>query len=347
MEVAAAHFDDRAEAAIEGAAARGLHHVDLPPHHGVAVQHAGAALGQADFVAFQAVHRTRRILCQPSSADTTVLESHRSLRRFRSPAAIRETSARLRRARCNQFRCRLPCRLRARGWDRSRPPRRARRDAASATIATIRSAVLRWKVMTERPTTSGLISRTSRSTVSRTFAAPGSGRRRRLGDADRRFLPAKSARHWACAPRPWACARTSRAWIEGEYSRRRSDGPHGLKICWPTCYTETGKWTCRSNQFLYMRSSAENRLGFADPQPVAQPHRQTRAATFHSAWPAPQDTARRNERSPEGGDKSAEASSLRAPRSAVPAPHREGRTLRADRGGQQMRRQCAIPERRP
>ena len=69
VEVAAAHLDDRAEAAIEGAAARGLDHVDLPAQHGVAAEHAGVALGQADLVAFEAVHRARQdSACQPSSA---------------------------------------------------------------------------------------------------------------------------------------------------------------------------------------------------------------------------------------------------------------------------------------
>ena len=47
MKVAAAHFDDRAEAAVEGAAARGLDDVDLPSEQRVARQDAGGAIGQA------------------------------------------------------------------------------------------------------------------------------------------------------------------------------------------------------------------------------------------------------------------------------------------------------------
>ena len=61
MKVAAAHLDDGAEAAIEGAAARRLDHVDRPSHHGVVVQYARVALGQANLIALQAVHRTRGI----------------------------------------------------------------------------------------------------------------------------------------------------------------------------------------------------------------------------------------------------------------------------------------------
>ncbi len=45
VKVAAAHLDDGAEAAIEGAAARGLDHINWPAHHGVVVQHPRVALG--------------------------------------------------------------------------------------------------------------------------------------------------------------------------------------------------------------------------------------------------------------------------------------------------------------
>ena len=46
MKVAAAHLDDRAEAAVVGAAARGLDDVDLPAEQRVAVEHARGAIGQ-------------------------------------------------------------------------------------------------------------------------------------------------------------------------------------------------------------------------------------------------------------------------------------------------------------
>src|SRR5580704_10272684 len=39
VEVASAHFDNRAEAAVEGAPARGLDHVDLPAEERVAAKH--------------------------------------------------------------------------------------------------------------------------------------------------------------------------------------------------------------------------------------------------------------------------------------------------------------------
>ncbi len=53
VEVAAAHLDDGAEAAIEGAAARGLDHVDRPAQHVIAREDAGAAVRQSDITAFE------------------------------------------------------------------------------------------------------------------------------------------------------------------------------------------------------------------------------------------------------------------------------------------------------
>ena len=48
VEVAAAHFDDRAEAAVEGAAARRLDDVDRTAEQSVAGQHARRAIRQAE-----------------------------------------------------------------------------------------------------------------------------------------------------------------------------------------------------------------------------------------------------------------------------------------------------------
>src|ERR1039458_3694970 len=62
MKIAAPHFDDRAEAAIEGASAGGLHHIHTTSKHGVAAEHTGVALGQADFISLQSVHGARKIL---------------------------------------------------------------------------------------------------------------------------------------------------------------------------------------------------------------------------------------------------------------------------------------------
>ena len=61
VEVAAAHFDDRAETAVEGAATRGFHDVDLPTHHRVAGQHAGGTIGTLERAVLDGRHRTRRI----------------------------------------------------------------------------------------------------------------------------------------------------------------------------------------------------------------------------------------------------------------------------------------------
>ena len=52
VEVASPHFDDRAEAAIERAAARRLDDVDLTSHHRVAGQHPGGAVGRFDGAPF-------------------------------------------------------------------------------------------------------------------------------------------------------------------------------------------------------------------------------------------------------------------------------------------------------
>src|SRR5690349_4768290 len=61
MEVAASHFDDGTESTIEGATARGLDHVHLAAHHGVAIEDARIALGKTYFIAIQAVHRARQV----------------------------------------------------------------------------------------------------------------------------------------------------------------------------------------------------------------------------------------------------------------------------------------------
>ena len=62
VEVAAAHFNDGAEAAVVGAAARGFDDIDLASEQGVAAEHARGAVGQADFAIFQAMHRASRVV---------------------------------------------------------------------------------------------------------------------------------------------------------------------------------------------------------------------------------------------------------------------------------------------
>src|SRR5215469_4082753 len=62
MEVAPTHSDDRAEAAIEGTATRGLDHVDWLAQHGVALEHARATFGKAYVAVVKSVHRPLRIV---------------------------------------------------------------------------------------------------------------------------------------------------------------------------------------------------------------------------------------------------------------------------------------------
>src|SRR5215510_1734437 len=64
VEVAPAHLDDRAEAAIERAAARGFHHVDLAPQELVALQNARIALRRPDLAVDETVDRTVRIVVE-------------------------------------------------------------------------------------------------------------------------------------------------------------------------------------------------------------------------------------------------------------------------------------------
>jgi hypothetical protein len=51
VEVASAHLDYRAEAAVEGAAARGLDHVDLPAEEHVAAEHPHVTSRRPDHIA--------------------------------------------------------------------------------------------------------------------------------------------------------------------------------------------------------------------------------------------------------------------------------------------------------
>ncbi len=79
MEVAAAHLDDRTEAAIEGAAARGLDYIHLPAEQRVSLEHARIAVRRADFLVFKPVRRPRGImhpaLAVPVRKATDVLDA--------------------------------------------------------------------------------------------------------------------------------------------------------------------------------------------------------------------------------------------------------------------------------
>jgi len=61
VEVAPAHLDDRAEAAIERAAARGFHHVDLPARTR-SLQDAGVTIRRPDLAVAEAVNGTIRVV---------------------------------------------------------------------------------------------------------------------------------------------------------------------------------------------------------------------------------------------------------------------------------------------
>src|SRR5205807_5369297 len=62
MKVAAAHLDDGAETAIEGAAARGFDYIHLPAQQRVSRKHARITVRQANLAVFQPVRRSRGIM---------------------------------------------------------------------------------------------------------------------------------------------------------------------------------------------------------------------------------------------------------------------------------------------
>ena len=85
VEVAPAHLDDRAEAAIERAAARGFHHVDRPAEKLVALKDAGASIRWPDLAVGQTVDRTIRVVVEgaahPVREPGDAVESAASLER--------------------------------------------------------------------------------------------------------------------------------------------------------------------------------------------------------------------------------------------------------------------------
>ena len=66
VEVPSAHLDDRAEAAVEGAAARGLDDIDRAADERIAVQHTRGAIREANLLAGQRAHRPRRRPHEPA-----------------------------------------------------------------------------------------------------------------------------------------------------------------------------------------------------------------------------------------------------------------------------------------
>ena len=101
VEVPAAHLDDRAEAAVEGAAARRLDDVDRPAEQRVAAEHARAAVGQPQRAVASAVDRPGRVVHgsrRRSRHDSPAIAASGAAAP-RARAAARGTSARPRRAR--------------------------------------------------------------------------------------------------------------------------------------------------------------------------------------------------------------------------------------------------------
>ena len=164
VEVAAAHLDDRAEAAVEGAAARGLDHVHLPAQQRVA-RAARARRGAAGLSSPSSRRRTGAVGVGVEAVALAVGEARRcpqgaapASRARSSSRKVASPSPRTMKSTAGARRRRRP---RAPGWGRSRPPRCARRGRSARTRSMTLKAVRRWKVMTERPTTSGWSSRTA------------------------------------------------------------------------------------------------------------------------------------------------------------------------------------------
>src|SRR5574337_315075 len=64
VEIPAAHLDDRAEAAIERTAARGLDDIDLSPECGVSAEYPRVAVRQSYLATFQVADRSVRIVTE-------------------------------------------------------------------------------------------------------------------------------------------------------------------------------------------------------------------------------------------------------------------------------------------
>ena len=87
MKVAPAHLDDRAEAAVERAAARGLDDIDRTSHHGVAGEHAPARAGGRTSPSIQRRYRARGVALEAvGRIGTTAREWPTAIRCLRSLA---------------------------------------------------------------------------------------------------------------------------------------------------------------------------------------------------------------------------------------------------------------------
>ena len=131
VEVPAAHLDDRAEAAVEGAAARCFDHVDLASEQRIALEHARAAIGQLERLRREVRdHRRSGLWRKPSGvairqsgdARQVAMMLERAQQLAQRVLAFAANEAIDRRA----HRHRRP----APGWDRSRRPRSGPRAKA-------------------------------------------------------------------------------------------------------------------------------------------------------------------------------------------------------------------------
>ena len=228
VKVPAAHLDDRAEAAVVGAAARRLDDVDRPADERVARQHPCGAVGQRHVLAGQAAHRP-----------VGIADEGRALPIRQAGDAAQVAAAFERAQELAEGQVALaahddvdaPCRILVDLRGEARVVAADDNGDAGLERAHERDdfrAVPRWNVMTDRPTTSGSTSRIRRSTVWRTSRARESGRQSRRGDGDRRCRRARRARRSASASSPSPCARRSRASRGGG---RSSDFPLDLVHC--------------------------------------------------------------------------------------------------------------------
>ncbi len=136
VKIPAAHLDDRAEAAVVGAAPRGLDDVDWTAEHRVAVEHAGGAIRQP--------RRARRDLRDGSIG----VEHEAAARAIRQAGDVRRTARSASTARSSSLSVCSPSprtmnstssqalvRIAARGWGRIRRRRSASQDAGRESAA--------------------------------------------------------------------------------------------------------------------------------------------------------------------------------------------------------------------
>ena len=230
VEVPAAHLDDRAEAAVERAPARGLDHVHRIAEERVALQHARGPSRDGERLVEPMRGRACVVVddatvggapCEPGDAGKRVAigrarPSHGSALGepalpMLSPASSARSSSRNVASpspRTTKSTPSAPVQASVARLGSYPPATRCAPGHQARSRRMSLSAVRRWNVMQDRPMTSGRCSRTSRSTVPRTL--PGTSTRSAIATCDghRCCRPATRGRRSACTCRSWACART-------------------------------------------------------------------------------------------------------------------------------------------